>query len=204
MISQVVQLGVQWVSTRLLGTALQKTATATASTQAASLAAAYATPAALASLATSGGNAIAADAGIASTVALTRGLAAFQRGTDFVRGAGTSVSDSILARLSVGEGVVNANANRANPGIVAAMNRGERVGEERGDVNLSVRVINNSSAVIRTESVSRDEVIMIAEDVASDAVREQSPEVVANDIRSGYGAVSGALREQGNYSPRRL
>ena len=55
--------------------------------------------------------------------------AGFRDGTDFVTGAGSSISDGVLAMLSVGEGVVTAEANRANPGVVAALNDGAVFGE---------------------------------------------------------------------------
>ena len=203
LISGFVKLGIQFVTTRALSGTLAAAATATATAQGAALAASYATPAALASLASFGANAGPAQAGIASTVATTNALAAFQDGTDFVRGAGSSISDSILARLSVGEGVVNANANRANPGIVAAMNRGERISGGDTEVNLSVQVINQTSAQIDVQQLSENVVRIIAREEASEAVREEGPEVVAEDINRGYGRVSEALQRQGNFTRRR-
>lgn len=44
------------------------------------------------------------------------------RGTAYVKGPGTSTSDSIPAMLSLGEGVVNARGNALFPGLVAAIN----------------------------------------------------------------------------------
>lgn len=44
------------------------------------------------------------------------------RGTAYVKGPGTSTSDSVPAMLSVGEGVVNAKGNAMFPGVVQAMN----------------------------------------------------------------------------------
>lgn len=97
----------------------------------ASIASAFAPAAALVSAATAGANAIPAGIGLtalSSQAAAIASTAAFRDGTDFVEGPGTGTSDSVLARLSRGEGVVTARANAANPGMVAAMNRGERVG----------------------------------------------------------------------------
>ena len=202
LISSFVQLGVQFVTTKILGDTLQQASLASATANAAGIAAAYSSAAALASLATSGGNAIAAKTGISTTLALTKSLAAFRDGTDFVRGAGSSISDSILARLSVGEGIVSAAANRNNPGAVAAMNRGERIGRD-GPVNLNVRVVNNSTAQIETRRLSETDVEIIARDVASEAVREEAPLAIASEIESGYGRVPEALERRGNYTPRR-
>ncbi len=67
-------------------------------------------------------------AAIASTVAAMASAissinsAKFARGTAYVKGPGTSTSDSIPAMLSVGEGVVNARGNAMFPGVVEAMN----------------------------------------------------------------------------------
>lgn len=44
------------------------------------------------------------------------------RGTSYVKGPGTSTSDSIPAMLSLGEGVVNAKGNALFPGLVQAIN----------------------------------------------------------------------------------
>ena len=48
--------------------------------------------------------------------------AKFARGTAYVKGPGTSTSDSVPAMLSVGEGVVNAKGNAMFPGVVQAIN----------------------------------------------------------------------------------
>jgi TP901 family phage tail tape measure protein len=131
LISSLIQLGIQFVANQILGATLGSAATAFSATQAGILSSAWAPAAAAASLATAGANAAPAAAGIASTFALTNALSAvpgFQDGIDRIIGPGTSRSDSILARLSRDEGVVNARGNNMNPGVVAAMNRGERVG----------------------------------------------------------------------------
>ena len=67
-------------------------------------------------------------AAIASTVAaMAQAISSINsvklaRGTAFVKGPGTSTSDSVPAMLSVGEGVVNAKGNAMFPGVVQAMN----------------------------------------------------------------------------------
>ena len=65
---------------------------------------------------------------IASTVAaMAEAIASINsvklaRGTSYVKGPGTSTSDSIPAMLSLGEGVVNAKGNALFPGLVQAIN----------------------------------------------------------------------------------
>lgn len=112
LIAGLVQLGLQYVLNATLGETVAATATAAGVAQAATLSAAYATPAALASLASFGTNSAPASAGIATTVALANSLAALPAFADggSVRGAGSSRSDSIPALLSNGEFVVNAKS----------------------------------------------------------------------------------------------
>lgn len=73
-VSALAQMGMQQVKNMILGQAAATTAAATGTAAATTLAAAYAAPAALASLASFGANAPPAQAGIASTMALTKGL----------------------------------------------------------------------------------------------------------------------------------
>jgi hypothetical protein len=77
-VGAIVQMGIQYVKTAVMGQAAAATGAATALATglatATALSAAYATPAALVSLATFGANAAAASAGIASTVAMSNAL----------------------------------------------------------------------------------------------------------------------------------
>ncbi len=110
LIGGLVKLGIQFVLNATLGTALASTATAAGIAQAAAISSAFATPAALVSLASFGANSVPASAGIASTVAISQGLALALADGGFVSGAGGSRSDSIPAMLSNGEFVVNAKS----------------------------------------------------------------------------------------------
>lgn len=74
-VSALVEMGFQYVKNAVMGQTAAAAATATGVATAGTLATAYATPAALASLASFGANAAPASAGIASTVALSQGLA---------------------------------------------------------------------------------------------------------------------------------
>ncbi|AVD89661.1 phage tail length tape measure family protein [Pseudomonas sp. SWI44] len=127
-----VQMGLNAALAATLGTATAGTSIALAGTTAA----AWAAPAALASLATLGGNSIPAAAALTSTTALATTLAAvpgFATGGYFT-GSGTGTSDSNLAKISNGEFIVNAAATRKNRALLEAINSGERVSTSSGTV----------------------------------------------------------------------
>ena len=204
LISSLVEVGIQMVTNQILGRTLGAAASAATAAQAGAAAAAWATPAALASLATVGANAAAASAGIASTVALTQGLAAaglgFANGTPYVQGPGSSTSDSVLAALSVGEGVVTAAANRANPGVVSAMNAGATLGGQNINASVSsnpitVVVENHAGADIKVEQISETEIRIIAREESENVLNEKGPDLVANQIQDPNSVVSDALVE---------
>lgn len=124
------------------GVATASSLAATATVQAAQVAAAGSTlaawlPAALvASVGSFGAAAIVGGTALLAAFALTRG---FSTG-GHVSGPGTGTSDSIPARLSDGEFVVNAAATKRNRGLLEAINSNERVsvaGGGGGGVSLT-------------------------------------------------------------------
>lgn len=128
-----VQMGLNAALAATLGTATAGTSIALAGTTAA----AWAPAAALASLASFGGNSVPAAAALTSTTALATTLAAvpgFATGGYFT-GSGTGTSDSNLAKISNGEFIVNASATRKNRALLEAINSGERVPTSGGTVN---------------------------------------------------------------------
>ena len=125
-----VQMGLNAALAATLGTATAGTSIALAGTTAA----AWAPAAALASLASFGGNSIPAAAALTSTTALATTLAAvpgFATGGYFT-GSGTGTSDSNLAKISNGEFIVNAAATKKNRALLEAINSGERVSTSGG------------------------------------------------------------------------
>lgn len=125
-----VQMGLNAALAATLGTATAGTSIALAGTTAA----AWAPAAALASLASFGGNSVPAAAALTSTTALATTLAAvpgFATGGYFT-GSGTGTSDSNLAKISNGEFIVNASATRKNRALLEAINSGERVSTSSG------------------------------------------------------------------------
>lgn len=150
LVSALIQVGVQFLINQAIGNAANAAAVGAATATGSSIAASFAPAAAAVSLATSGANAIPAAAGISSVNALSLALASVpgaRDGEDFVQGAGSSISDSVLRRVAVGEGIVNAQANANNPGVVSAMNNGEIIaGSGQGQVvNVSMTVVTQDA-----------------------------------------------------------
>ncbi|MCO6690374.1 phage tail length tape measure family protein [Pseudomonas asiatica] len=129
-----VKMGVQMALNAALNATLGTAAASQSMILAGTTAAAWAPAAAFASLATLGANAVPADAALTSTTALASSLAVipgFATG-GYVSGAGTGTSDSIMARLSDGEFVVNAAATKRNRALLEAINSNERVSAAGG------------------------------------------------------------------------
>lgn len=164
LISGLVKMGIQWLLNATIGQAVATAATAASVAQAAIVSTAWATPAALASLATSGANAIPAAAGVASVVATTNALAAFATGGR-VRGPGGPTDDSILARLSDGEFVINAKDTKENLGLLEMINAGTSLknlfpafatgGQASSDVRSTKRPRVATIAASDTKSMER-------------------------------------------------
>ncbi|MFG0356776.1 phage tail tape measure protein [Pseudomonas sp. zbq_11] len=124
-----VKMGVQMALNAALNATLGAAAAGQSMILAGTTATAWAPAAAMASLATLGANSVPAAAALTSTTALASSLAVipgFATG-GYVSGAGTGTSDSIMARLSDGEFVVNAAATKRNRALLEAINSNERV-----------------------------------------------------------------------------
>lgn len=143
LIGALIKLGVQYAVNATLAKTSIVTTSAAVGTSMGVIAATAAPAAALVSLATVGGNAIPAQAGLISTTATAKTIAALSafspfREGGYVSGRGGPRSDSILARISDGEFVVNAAATRENRDTLERINRGEPA-EPR------ITIINNIS-----------------------------------------------------------
>ena len=162
LLSGLIQLGLQYVLNAALASTLGAAAAGTSMAEASAVAAAWATPAALASLATLGGNSVAANAGMIATVGLAEGMAIanFADGGD-VRGPGGPREDLIPAMLSNGEFVVNAkSAARFRPLLKeinnpSAFADGGAVGNAAADAGVSTppSASNSESGGIRIVNV---------------------------------------------------
>lgn len=149
-----VKIGVQMALNAALNATLGTAAASQSMILAGTTAAAWAPAAAFASLATLGANALPADAALTSTTALASSLAVipgFATG-GYVSGAGTGTSDSIMARLSDGEFVVNAAATKRNRALLEAINSNERVSVAGGGGSVvSTQSVGSTQAPVVTQ-----------------------------------------------------
>jgi len=208
-ISAVVKLGIQLalqsvfksliakkdVAVALLATKATTAAQVTAMT---AIATAAAPAAAAVSLATAGGNSVPAMTGITSTFGLTKSLSALAAFADggYVAGKGTSRSDSIPARLSNGEFVVNADATKRNLGLLQAVNSGKSIAAKntRGAGGMKVTVVNNAGGVAHSvERISADEIRITARQEAQKLLATQAGAIVAREMDNPNSQMSKSL-----------
>lgn len=145
-----VRMGVQMALNAALNATLGTAAAGQSMILAGTTATAWAPAAAMASLATLGANSVPAAAALTSTTALATTLAVipgFATG-GYVSGAGTGTSDSIMARLSDGEFVVNAAATKRNRALLEAINSNERVSVGGGSTASVPTQPSSSQAVV--------------------------------------------------------
>lgn len=158
-----VKMGVQMAMNAALNATLGAAAATTNIALAGTTATAWAPAAAMASLATLGTNAVPAAAALTSTTTLAAGLAVipgFATG-GLISGPGTGTSDSIPARLSNGEFVINAQATKKNRQLLEAINSNERV--SFSGENVSVSGVS-SSGVPSTGSPQTNVYVNLVED----------------------------------------
>lgn len=190
-----VRMGVQMALNAALNATLGTAAASQSMILAGTTAAAWAPAAAFASLATLGANAVPADAALTSTTALASSLAVipgFATG-GYVSGAGTGTSDSIMARLSDGEFVVNAAATKRNRALLEAINSNERVSVASGGgssvvatagqmqvepAQQNVVIHNYSTSQVQTRQSANGDLEVIIQ-----AVEDH----LSNQIATGYG-----------------
>lgn len=110
--ADLIKLAIQQVILHTIGASLGAASVATTTAAAAAAGAAWAGPAALASLATLGANAGPAAAALASTTALATVLGAPKARGGRIRGSGSDTSDNILTPMSPGEFAINAQSAR--------------------------------------------------------------------------------------------
>ncbi|OAS04618.1 tail length tape measure protein [Pseudomonas putida] len=149
-----VRMGVQMALNAALNATLGTAAASQSMILAGTTATAWAPAAAMASLATLGANSVPAAAALTSTTALASSLAVipgFATG-GYVSGAGTGTSDSIMARLSDGEFVVNAAATKRNRALLEAINSNERVS-----------VAGGGGSVVSTQSSGSNQAPVVAQ-----------------------------------------
>lgn len=217
LISALVKLGIQYAVNAVLGNTIAATAlttqTAASVAAAAVTATAWATPAALVSLASFGANSVPAMAGIAATEALTEGMA-LATVAGFESGGYTgNVGTSEIAGVVHGqEFVVNAAATARNRDTLEAMNRGASgvalnsasagTGSASGGINVSIQNFGTSKD-FEVQQISESDVRIIARDEAKRIVKQDAPGVVASDIGNPNSRVSKSLSNNTSVQRRR-
>lgn len=166
LVKAIIKMGVQWVITQAMQSAASKAAIATTTAAQVSSNAAIATSAAPAAMATSvasfGGASAAGIAGMTAAMMAVAGIMAiagaskFADGSGIIKGAGSGRSDSILARLSNGEMVMNAQAVRENYPALSAMNNGDSVGGGAVINNTSIQITYAGDGTSRANAKSDD------------------------------------------------
>lgn len=201
-----IKMGVQMGVNAAISSTIQAAQTAQAVASGAAITSAYAPAAATASIASFGGAAIAGLAAMSAAIPQMLGLVGFANG-GYVSGPGTGRSDSIPARLSNGEFVVNASSTRRNRQLLEAINSNERVsfsgspssgsGGAGGSIqqvapqqNVIIHNYSNSKVQARQTPNGDVEVIVQA------AVDE-----ISNQFATGYGQVVDSF--EGAYPVRR-
>lgn len=198
LISGIIQFGINLALQATIGRALAAAATAQAVASATAISTAWTPAAVSASIATLGGAAATGSAafaaaqasGIATATAAQTGASAtgaagagsratvpeFRDGGQ-VRGPGGPRTDSITAKLSNGEFVVNANATRKNLALLEAINNGRvdstlnsSPGAVFGDINVSV---DNSGGRLDEREVARQVRKQIANELRTNGLLEQ-------------------------------
>ncbi|WJD60575.1 phage tail length tape measure family protein [Pseudomonas kurunegalensis] len=208
-----VRMGVQMALNAALNATLGTAAAGQSMILAGTTATAWAPAAAMASLATLGANSVPAAAALTSTTALATSLAVipgFATG-GYVSGAGTGTSDSIMARLSDGEFVVNAAATKRNRALLEAINSNERVSVAGGSgavvstqagpsgasgIQQNIYIQNHTTAQVEQRRMPNGDLEFVIREATDRAVQE-----VAGQLASGYGDVVDA--GEGAYGWRR-
>lgn len=208
-----VRMGVQMALNAALNATLGTAAAGQSMILAGTTATAWAPAAAMASLATLGANSVPAAAALTSTTALATSLAVipgFATG-GYVSGAGTGTSDSIMARLSDGEFVVNAAATKRNRALLEAINSNERVSVAGGGgsvvstqpgssgasgIQQNIYIQNHTTAQVEQRRMPNGDLEFVIREATDRAVQE-----VAGQLASGYGDVVDA--GEGAYGWRR-
>ncbi|WP_137188283.1 tape measure protein [Pseudomonas asiatica] len=201
-----IKMGVQMGVNAAISSTIQAAQTAQAVASGAAITSAYAPAAATASIASFGGAAVAGLAAMGAAIPAMMAMVGFANG-GYVSGPGTGRSDSIPARLSNGEFVVNAKATARNRELLEAINSNERVSvaggsvamvstqggdSSRGGLQQNINIHNYTSSQVETRQRSNGDI---------DVIVKAAVEEVAGQFSSGYGDIVDAY--EGAYGARR-
>lgn len=210
LISSLVKLGIQYAVNAALGQSLAAAAVAASAGEAAALSAVWATPAALASLATLGSNAAPATAALLGTVGVAQGLSlAGMAGFEEGGYTGNYGRKEVAGVVHGQEFVMNAEATARNRPMLEAMNRGattsgsgSSVGSKAGGVSVNIENYGTSKG-FEVQQMGENEIRIIARDEAKSAVRAHAPSVIAGEVSNPNSSVSKSLARNTNAQRRR-
>lgn len=218
LISALIKLGIQYVVNAALGQAVGASAmaaqTALSVAAAATTATAWATPAALVSLASFGANSVPAMAGITATAALTEGLA-LATVAGFEQGGYTgNVGTKEIAGVVHGREFVfdAASTDRIGVGNLEAIRNGasyvssnsSSAGSSSSGAAVAVTIENyGTSKDFEVQQLSETDIRIIARDEAKGVVQKEAPGVVAAQIRNPNSSVSKSLGQNTQTQRRR-
>lgn len=220
-LSALIKIGIQEGISVTLGKALSAAAMATAAPMAAAAAAMWAPAAIAASIATFGGAAAAGStaytASIAAGTAVSAGLASAgfaadgaYVGYDNTFPGSPRGTDTYPYWLSKGEYVMNASATQRNLPTLQSIQAGRDVGNTPistgaiGSTGMKVSVTHDGSTSIQVvQGATHDEVRIIAQSAARDAVTNHAPRVIASDLQNPNSQTSKAMVRNNNIGRRR-
>lgn len=147
------------------------------------------------------GGGAAAGAGAGATSVPTPSFPQFQTG-GFVTGPGTGTSDSLLARLSRGEFVVNSRAARENPALLQSLNAGISPQSSNGS-GISVVVVDQRTVVAGEDN--NDDGVQVEDTTGFNGQRELRI-LILDTVNRGTrnGAFDASMRGRFNLTPARL
>lgn len=218
LISSLVKLGIQWVMNATLADSLAAASAATQTAMslatASAISAAYATPAALVSLASFGANAGPAMAGISATTSLARSMAmvsGFKQGgytgdgpVDQVAGPVHRKEFVFDAKATRRLGVGNLEALRAGAAQLSSNSSVGKQGAVRIGSGFSVNIENyGTSKEFEVQQIGESDVRIIARDEARQVIRKETPTIVAGEIRNPNSSVSKSLTQSTQIQRRR-
>lgn len=178
-VGSMVQMGIQWVKSVIMGQTAQAAAAAAGIAQGTVLASAYAPAAAMASLASFGANSAPASAGIAATVGVAKGLA-IAGGRQY----GGPVAANGMYRINEtgAPEVFNAANGRQ---YMLANQRGQVVSNDQATKGGQMNVIVNNNAPVNVSTDQSGDTVTLT----IDEVRR----TVASDIARGGSAIPNAM-----------
>lgn len=216
LISSLIQLGIQWAVNAALGQTLQASsmAASVAATvpAATAMATAWGPAAALASLATFGGNSAPASAGMMATFAVGETIAAASALGGFQTGGytGNMATNAVAGVVHGKEYVFDAaatsrigadNLENLRKGTTSLSSVSSSSGGSSGGINIEI-INNGTPQTYSAQQIDENTVRLIANDVATEVVRRDAPGVVGKDMDDPNSKTSQGLKRNIN-APRK-